>query len=1419
MSTLTLKVEAEQTGLAQLKGLLEQMQSLVQSGGAVRQSLQTSSAGFNQFQQAAVAAKTEVAVFEQEIKGLKSANETLSKSIKDLAQSQKEVAPATKLSAESLRTYMQIALAASTSQTALVTALREQKKEVQANLAASDKLANITSRQAANVMALAGVQALLNSAFQKQVAIKSQILGLDNAALTSIKAETNNLRLQNAALLENANLSSALVNAKVQAAALQDKSNQVLMREVSTLQLANKEYREHILLQGAYKPAANMTDPRLMVGGAGARESIETLRAMNTEYTRAARAAEIRTAMERRDAIETANTRVATAINADRQIMASAAARVQEARVLSSAQEEREKKRIAVVTAMELRAAREVIAARTTSARIANQIYMESQVARVKAERAAAVVPTTVVAASSSATISKIKETTAATVDLRSALRGAAGAMGGLWMTYGKDIVVLASFYALARAIKDTVGAEMEFNRELRSMQAVAGQSDEQIAKISEQLLNLNTIQGPRELAEGMRVMAKAGVEAQESIKGIQSIATLAMSDDASLESTTKLITRVMTVFDKAGKDIPEITDTIAYAASQSVMELGDFAQALSQTSELSTLMKIDLTQISAGFMLLADHGLQGGKGATALRTSLLRLLSPTKEAQQMMERLGFSAKHADGSLKDLREIATDFSKVMSTLTPGARIEVMSQLGDLRSMKALALIGTQAQELTSNMDELTNKSQGFTKQLEEINLKSSSVQWDKLTADIERVVLQFTKSIDLDSGLAGAFRSIGSTLTGLATDARMLGDYLGIINDYIQKIRASDAGSAGVSGASGNWLLDSFNIAAGARAINKSMVDPLYAVFVEPFVNLHKYLQERNNHIKAIENQAETEASFLSLTTPRLMTEGPETLKYAGAVELSSKEEFFAKLSGLDSKGLEQLQKTYEQKKKLREDDLAYQKQLWENEVSLIQAKIQNKVAVSAEGYEKIKDLKTRELKLELDYAVANKALLEDRMNSGTISKDSGGPELTTLNNKIRLTQAQLSLETQLAQVQKEGDRLEFEKKVDALLDKRTNQYYPEALKAEYELSDRYDADIKAVQNMQIPLEGIVAQEARRAEIIADVDAKYEHLTSQLSRQQADTAETTMEKALKRLNDEELPEYERGLARIAEKYDDAIALVNEWERAGVSAAENNIAAEQKYHDEAAALRGDLKEKQTTAMEQFAEEHDSMTGFWKKAMGDMRAATEDFFVSAIKGDFDNIGLAFLEMVNDMVARWAAAQMQMALWGSTSGAGNGWVGAVISGVGAYFGSSSGAASTSTMSSPSVWAADGGVFSGGISSLSGSVYSGPTYFGYDKQVTGFASGGVLGEADRYEAVVPLSRTRSGRLGVEVSGTGGGGARGVVVNIREIRVERAEGSNDQEDAQKTANLVSALIKREIKLALNDEQRPGGILNRQGAY
>jgi phage-related minor tail protein len=132
-------------------------------------------------------------------------------------------------------------------------------------------------------------------------------------------------------------------------------------------------------------------------------------------------------------------------------------------------------------------------------------------------------------------------------------------------------------------------------------------------------------------------------------------------------------------------------------------------------------------------------------------------------------------------------------------------------------------------------------------------------------------------------------------------------------------------------------------------------------------------------------------------------------------------------------------------------------------------------------------------------------------------------------------------------------------------------------------------------------------------------------------------------------------------------------------------------------------------------------------------------------------------------------------------------------------AGFGSSVATGATAS-ASPGLFSWIGGLF-GAKASAQGDIIDTPTNYRSGGQL------GIMGEAGS-EAILPLRRDSSGRLGV---GGGGGGVNNVTINVQ----NSGPGANTGPDqARNIAKEVQRAIEEANSKKLLEEQRVGGMLN-----
>ena len=175
---------------------------------------------------------------------------------------------------------------------------------------------------------------------------------------------------------------------------------------------------------------------------------------------------------------------------------------------------------------------------------------------------------------------------------------------------------------------------------------------------------------------------------------------------------------------------------------------------------------------------------------------------------------------------------------------------------------------------------------------------------------------------------------------------------------------------------------------------------------------------------------------------------------------------------------------------------------------------------------------------------------------------------------------------------------------------------------------------------------------------------------------------------------------------------------------------------------------------------------------------------------MKGNFENIGSAFADMLTRMLADIAAAQLSKALFGGDGtggwfGAGMSMVGSLLGGLGGIMGGVGGGGGSSlTGSFPAFnFASRGAVFDQNTQFFAnGGIVMQRTPFQFSRG--GTMQSGVMGETGP-EAIMPLKRTPGGKLGIEGSGGGMSVNYAPTINI---------------DSRTDRNDVHAIVQRAVK-------------------
>lgn len=252
--------------------------------------------------------------------------------------------------------------------------------------------------------------------------------------------------------------------------------------------------------------------------------------------------------------------------------------------------------------------------------------------------------------------------------------------------------------------------------------------------------------------------------------------------------------------------------------------------------------------------------------------------------------------------------------------------------------------------------------------------------------------------------------------------------------------------------------------------------------------------------------------------------------------------------------------------------------------------------------------------------------------------------------------------------------------------------------------------------------------------------------------------------ALGKWSDDDEKGYQKRLTILSNYQEEAVVLWNNHWNTLRSGEENWVNGAEKAYDD------------------YLESSRNVASQTEKLFGDVFSGLEDSlvdFCTTGKANFRDFATSILK---DMVRIQARAAM--------------------TGLFKYIGSTGVASSIGSLFAAS---ANGNVFNApGLHQYSNQIVSRPTLFPFAKGV------GLMGEAGP-EAIMPLTRTSSGRLGVQAQGTAG--AVNVVVNVSSDGTGMTKTSTTKNQDFSMGNALGRLVGTAVQSEMMNQMRPGGIL------
>lgn len=206
------------------------------------------------------------------------------------------------------------------------------------------------------------------------------------------------------------------------------------------------------------------------------------------------------------------------------------------------------------------------------------------------------------------------------------------------------------------------------------------------------QYMGATTAFSASQAADALNYMALAGYDTQQAMQALPNVLNLAAAGGIELAAASDMVTDAQSALGLSMEAAAFLVDQMAMASSRSNTSVAQLGEAILTIGGTAKTLAGGTTELSTALGILADNGVKGAEGGTALRNIILSLSAPTNTAAKELRRLGLEVFDAEGNMRPLEDVFGDLNGILSEMTQGQRTQVLSELFnkvDLKSVNAL----------------------------------------------------------------------------------------------------------------------------------------------------------------------------------------------------------------------------------------------------------------------------------------------------------------------------------------------------------------------------------------------------------------------------------------------------------------------------------------------------------------------------------------------------------------------------------------------------------------------------------------------------------------------------------------------------------------------------------------------------------
>lgn len=301
-----------------------------------------------------------------------------------------------------------------------------------------------------------------------------------------------------------------------------------------------------------------------------------------------------------------------------------------------------------------------------------------------------------------------------------------------------------------------TARAAGNFEQMMQRVKAATEATGPAFQQLRQQAIELGatTAFSATEAASAMQILATAGFDTVQIMDAVPAVLNLAAAGAVDLATAAEIGSAILNGFGFTARDLTRVNDVLSRTFLATATDLVDLGNSFKYIGPIAKSAGLSFEEMAAAVGLMGNAGIRGEMAGTALRGAMARLLSPTKEVTDVLDRLGVVVTDSQGNLLPLIDTITQLEK------SGAKTADIMTLFGLEAGPGMQALISQGSGALAELTTQLRNSGGTADKVAKTQMQGLNAQLDNLSGAVETLMIAIG-----DAGLLAVLTRVAEKLT------------------------------------------------------------------------------------------------------------------------------------------------------------------------------------------------------------------------------------------------------------------------------------------------------------------------------------------------------------------------------------------------------------------------------------------------------------------------------------------------------------------------------------------------------------------------------------------------------------------------------------------------------------------------------